>query len=210
VVHPSSTSTNQIVEANHDHQPAVTTVWSDFWDWLAKLPPGSATFVGTLTGSSLGLVAILLGALFNARLNRRRDDVIREGDRIALASALYAELSSIHQTFIGNAESFASRPVSPGHAFVVPQPSVKVFPEVVSRLGLLKPDTIHAVITAYLLTEQYLDGLILLGGNLLVNMPKDRQLVQLGAEHADIVRQMNEIKAGPVKVAMQALAPYLK
>ena len=65
----------------------------EFWDWLAKLSPGSAGFVGTFTGSTLRLLAILIGALFNARLNRRRDDDIREADRIATASALFAELS---------------------------------------------------------------------------------------------------------------------
>jgi hypothetical protein len=37
-------------------------------------------------------------ALFNAHLDRRRDDRLRDEDRIALASALYAELSGIHRT----------------------------------------------------------------------------------------------------------------
>jgi hypothetical protein len=34
-------------------------------------------FLGTLTGSLLGLLAILAGALFNAHLNRARDDRLR-------------------------------------------------------------------------------------------------------------------------------------
>jgi hypothetical protein len=49
-------------------------MFEEFWKWLATLPAGSASFVGTLTGSSFGLLAILIGALFNARLNRSRDD----------------------------------------------------------------------------------------------------------------------------------------
>jgi hypothetical protein len=185
-------------------------MWTDFWDWLAKLPPGSASFIGTLTGSTFGLFAILIGALVNAHLNRRRDDAIREADRVALASALYAELSGVHRAFIENAEHLAKRPPEPGHGFAVPAPSVKIFTELISNLGLLKSDTISSVMTAYLLTEQYLEGLILLGGALQDNMPKDRQIVYLDAEHADTVRRMNEIKAGPVKEAMQALAPYVK
>jgi hypothetical protein len=64
----------------------------DFWKWLATLPPSSASFMGTLAGSGLGLLALLAGALFNARLNRKQDDRLREEDRIALASTLYAEL----------------------------------------------------------------------------------------------------------------------
>ena len=38
-------------------------MWIAFWTWLAGLPQGSASFVGTLAGSSLGLIAILIGAL---------------------------------------------------------------------------------------------------------------------------------------------------
>jgi hypothetical protein len=80
----------------------------------------------------------------------------------------------------------------------------------IPKLGLLRSDTIHAVMAAYLLAEQYLDGLILLGGTLLTDMPEGRQMVYLAAEHADTVSKMNLVKAGPVKDAMQALAPYLK
>jgi hypothetical protein len=43
-------------------------MWADFLAWVGTLPPGSASFIGTLTGSFLGLGALLLGALFNARL----------------------------------------------------------------------------------------------------------------------------------------------
>jgi hypothetical protein len=185
-------------------------MWANFWDWLAKLPPGSAIFIGTLTGSTFGLIAIVIGALFNARLNRQRDDDIREADRVAVASALYAELSNVHRAFIENAESLAKRRPAPNEGFVIPEPSVKIFPELISKLGLLKSDTITSIMTAYLLTEQYLDGLILLGGTLQTNMPEGRQMVYLNAEHADTVRKMNEIKAGPVKDAMGALSPYLK
>jgi hypothetical protein len=140
---------------------------SGFWDWLAKLSPSAGSFVGTLTGSTLGLVAILIGALFNARLNRQRDEAIREADRIAIASALHAELSNVYRAFLENAESLVQRPPKPGNGFVVPEPAVKIFPEMIPKLGLLRSDTIHAVMVAYLLAEQYLDGLILLGGTLL-------------------------------------------
>ena len=46
----------------------------------------------------LGFIALLLGALFNAHLNRTRDDALREADRKAVASALKAELASIQGT----------------------------------------------------------------------------------------------------------------
>lgn len=47
-----------------------------FWDWLTALPSGAAGFLGTLAGSTLGLLALILGALLNASLNRKRDDQI--------------------------------------------------------------------------------------------------------------------------------------
>jgi hypothetical protein len=48
-------------------------------------------------------------------------------------------------------------------------------------MGLLRPDTIQTVMGAYVLTEQYFDGLILLGGKLLPDMPEGRELVYLDA-----------------------------
>ena len=56
-----------------------------FWQWLQTASQGQASFVGTLMGSFLGLVALLLGALFNAHLNRCRDDRLRNEDRSAVA-----------------------------------------------------------------------------------------------------------------------------
>src|SRR5215217_5010526 len=40
------------------------------WGWLQGLSGGAATAVGSATGAAIGRVALLLGALFNARLNR--------------------------------------------------------------------------------------------------------------------------------------------
>jgi uncharacterized membrane protein (DUF4010 family) len=43
-------------------------------EWLQGLQGGAATFVGALTGSAIGFMALVLGALFNAHLNRKRDN----------------------------------------------------------------------------------------------------------------------------------------
>jgi hypothetical protein len=61
---------------------------SDFWQWLQTASQGQAIFVGTLVGSFFGLIALLLGALFNAELNRRRDDRLRTEEQRAVATAL--------------------------------------------------------------------------------------------------------------------------
>jgi hypothetical protein len=59
---------------------------SGFWQWLEDASQGQATFIGSLIGSSIGLIALLLGALFNAHLNRRRDDRLRREEQRATAA----------------------------------------------------------------------------------------------------------------------------
>jgi hypothetical protein len=185
-------------------------MWDSFWEWLSKLPPGSATFVGALTGSSFGLIAILIGAFVNASLNRGRDDRLRDEERIAVASMLYAELKGIHRTLTENAQHMTDKPPDHDGGFMVPEPSIKLLPEMMSKIGLLRADTIRTVMDAYVLTEQYLEQLILVGGSLQANMPENRQLVYMDAHHAPFVIEFNETRAGVVKEAMNALAPYLK
>jgi hypothetical protein len=94
--------------------------------------------------------------------------------------------------------------------FMVPEPSIKLLPEMMSKIGLLRADTIRTVMDAYVLTEQYLEQLILVGGSLQASMPENRQLVYMDAHHAPFVIEFNETRAGVVKEAMNALAPYLK
>jgi hypothetical protein len=136
-----------------------------FWDWLAHLPSGSASFLGSLAGSGIGLIALLIGAFVNAHLNRKRDDRLREEDRLALASTLFAELKGIHRSLIENAEHLENKPPDPNHGFIVPEPSIKLLPDVLPKIGLLRAETIRKVMDAYVLTEQYLQGLILARGN---------------------------------------------
>jgi hypothetical protein len=80
---------------------------SSFWEWLQTASQGQATFVGTLTGSFFGLLALLLGALFNACLNRKRDDRLRREDQRAVATALRAELEALRRTLKDNAETMS-------------------------------------------------------------------------------------------------------
>jgi hypothetical protein len=93
---------------------------------------------------------------------------------------------------------------------MVPEPSIKILPEMLPKIGLLRSETIRKVMSAYILTEQYLDGLILLGGNLQTNMPENHQIVYMDAQFTKTVVRMNEVKAEVVKEAMAALVPYLK
>ena len=62
------------------------------WQWIVHQPPSAAAFLGALAGAGGGLLAIILGALLNAELNRRRDDRLRNKENTALAIAFRAEL----------------------------------------------------------------------------------------------------------------------
>ncbi|MVT69941.1 hypothetical protein GPL21_33170 [Bradyrhizobium pachyrhizi] len=176
-----------------------------FWDWLAKLPQGSASFIGTLTGSSLGLFALLIGALFNAYLNRRRDDRLRDQDRSTVASILYAESIGMRRTLIENADHLEQHPPSSSDGFVVPQPSAKLFDSAIANIGLLGPGAIRKVLDAYVLNESYLEQLILAGGRLHGEMPEDRKLVYMPATSAPFVAKLNRTRAGVVDEAIKAL-----
>ena len=76
----------------------------DMWSWLESLEGGAANFVGSFTGAVVGLVAIVIGALFNAHLNRKRDDRLKKADARAIAAALKAELEGIDKTLLENAD----------------------------------------------------------------------------------------------------------
>jgi hypothetical protein len=75
------------------------------WVWLEGLSGGAANFVGSMTGSLVGLLAILAGACVNAHLNRRRDDKLRDDERRSIVAALKAELDGLNEIVLSNASS---------------------------------------------------------------------------------------------------------
>jgi hypothetical protein len=175
------------------------------WEWLQDLSGGAAAFVGSATGSGIGLIALLLGALFNAHLNRRRDDRIRQEETQSLAAALSAELSGFVRTLERNAKELKEPSKSEG--FMTPDlsHSVRVMPQAVDKLGLLDVETIRATIDAYILVEQYCETLLLRGGRLSEHVPEHRRLVYLPKEKANLVIAINESIAAELKKAVTKL-----
>ena len=117
-----------------------------FWQWLQTASQGQASFVGTLMGSFFGLLALLLGALANAGLNRNRDDRLRREDQRAIATALRAELEGFHRTLKENAETLRQEDyVKADQQVNMPDlaQSIQIMPKVVSKLGLLDLSLIH-------------------------------------------------------------------
>jgi hypothetical protein len=180
------------------------------WDWLQGLSGGAANFVGSFTGAAIGLIALLLGALFNAHLNRRRDDRIRREEACATATALKAELSGIDRTLLKNAESLNKPPPKDG-GFNVPDPShsVRVLPHVLPKFGSFDTDTIRLVLDAYSLVDQYCEALIMMGGKVDPNMPLHRRVVFLPAARAPHVITLNRNMSMQIHNAVAKLDAFL-
>jgi hypothetical protein len=123
---------------------------SSFWQWLQTASQGQASFLGTLIGSSIGLVALLLGALFNAHLNRRRDDRLRRLDQRAMAVALKTELAGWSESVGRFVESTKTKgPYSSSTKLGFPVLATRLLPDMIPKLGLLGSTTIDQVIAAY-------------------------------------------------------------
>src|SRR5436309_2500129 len=188
---------------------------SCFWQWLQTASQGQAAFVGTLTGSSMGLVALLLGALFNAHLNRRRDDRLRREEQRAVATALRAELAGCRQALLSNSELLKKEGyLTPDMNFMTPDlvHAIRIMPHMIPKLGLLEQETIEKVANAYLAVEQHGDTLLLFRGRLVnpegVSPARtgSRRLVSLSADKAPQVIAINNKTAEAIQNAIDRLS----
>jgi hypothetical protein len=182
------------------------------WEWLQTLSGGAATFVGSATGSAIGLIALLLGALFNAHLNRRRDDRIRKEDARKLATALRAELSGLLATLEANTKMLKEQPPEAGGGLLTPDlgQSVRIMPHLLDKIGLLDVATLRAVIESYLVIEQYAQKLVLVGGTLVENMPGDKRVVSLRAEQTELVITITEAVIDKIRESVKMLSTYVR
>lgn len=127
-----------------------------------------------------------------------------------VAVSLHAELSSIEHTLLENAKRLTEKPPEEGSGFLVPDVmhSSLLFKNILPKIGLLDPDTARKVIDAYILLSQYFEGLILVGGIVVQKLPEGRRLAQLQTDMASFVIEYNQARAGFIKKAIDALAPY--
>jgi hypothetical protein len=177
------------------------------WEWLQGLSGGAATFLGSAIGSAVGLIAILIGAVFNAHLDRRRRDRIRREERRGLAIALRTELGVIARVLEENARNLKD----PGGDFTVPDisQSLAIMPQVIPKLCLLDVDAIQKVLEAYDAIEQYCERLLLRGGKLTTLAPRHRKLVLMREQSWSDVAIINDVTATKIREAMFALARHL-
>ncbi len=122
---------------------------SKFWE---TLPSGaSATFL-------YGLIAMVLGALFNAHLNRKRDDRLRKNEMRATAAALYSEILVMREIVADMGQAIGRRCLEHGDfnlqkndevvLFRLSEPVV--FEALAPKLNLLGPDWVRPITEFYL------------------------------------------------------------
>lgn len=182
---------------------------SEIWSALKDMPTGTASFLGALAGSGLGLIAILIGALFNAHLNRRRDDRLRRTEARSISAALSAEFNSILDTINQNNEQIRS---GNGLDFVVPDlsHSVRVAPHALDKIVLLDMETIKEVIECYIIIEQYCENLLMLGAKLDSQSVPNRRMIYVPGAKGDALIQMHQSIAERLNRAIYKVSKYLQ
>ncbi len=130
--------------------------------WIDTLSDPAANLVGSAIGIFGGLVAILLGALLNAHLNRARDDRVQKQKANNLARALSEELETVHKTLLANQKILTKSLLSPQVGFDIAL-RANIYPSVISEIGLLEAKYIGPVIWAHGLIHEYSKNLISMG-----------------------------------------------
>jgi len=174
-----------------------------FLEWLGGLGPAAGSFVGTVTGWFLGLLALVGGALFNAHLNRRRDDRLRQVERRSVAVALKAELVGFRRQLVTNAEGLKSNKAD----FLAPCMSdyIKIMPQVLSKIGLLDVECIHDTVKAYALMEEHEGRLLLMGGKASNDVGIGQRLILMPVNRSEYVAGMNMSMVKSLDVAIERL-----
>lgn len=122
------------------------------WQWLSQLEGGQASFVGTLTGSLLGLVALVVGALFNFRLNRKRDALLRGDEAAAVTAALYSEIILVRAELARTVRLVANIEMRRGKFDAHFMERIRLqdpmlFKALANKLGLLDPKLVLGITT---------------------------------------------------------------
>lgn len=113
-----------------------------------------AEWLGALLGSVIGLIAILLGALYNASLTRKRDDKIMNDEAKAIAVAIGAEMS-MYTEILGSLYMQARVPPEPGRSMALVRamraPDLMVWPELAGKVGLLGAEVAGMTVKSWML-----------------------------------------------------------
>lgn len=115
-------------------------------------------------GSVLGFVALISGALFNFRLNRKRDERLRNEEIVSITCALYGEIVILRQSVARMANAVGYRYMRRGfhgdqpidqhfvEQFAIPKP--KLYLALASKVGMLQSQLALEVVQFYARVEE--------------------------------------------------------
>lgn len=112
----------------------------------------------TVIGSVLGFLALMGGALFNAHLNRKRDDRLRIAEANVIALSLYGEINLLRSeaaTMANGIGSWFTRGGYPKdeppeyYKELFPLPEPKLYNALASKIGLLEASLLLPVTKFY-------------------------------------------------------------
>lgn len=111
--------------------------------------------IGTALGSAIGLVAILLGALYNAKLTRKRDDRIMNDEAKAIAAAIGAEMKVYTEHLCGRLAqaSIGGEGRTAGIIEAMRPLRPVVWPSLAGRVGELGAETSEKVVSSWMLLQ---------------------------------------------------------
>ncbi|TAX91559.1 hypothetical protein ELH97_06305 [Rhizobium leguminosarum] len=120
-------------------------------NWLATTI--GSTLFGAVVTFTFGLIALVIGALINACLNRRRDDRLRAEEAKAVSAALYGEILLMRRSVAKAAQVVANTFFGYGRKGVFDEHILELialkdpqlYPALASKLGFLPPDTVLAI-----------------------------------------------------------------
>lgn len=116
------------------------------------------SWMGNVIGAAIGLVAILIGALWNAYLMRKRDAHLREQETRSISSALASELrTTLDMTAARFMQAALDRGGMSKEVLLALKPSaLVVWPKLADKLGLLEPRAAVAAIQAFSLLDWHM------------------------------------------------------
>lgn len=118
----------------------------DFWDAIHQWQQA--------IGAIIGFLALAAAALFNAYLNRKRDDRLRKTDAKLIACALRSEVQGIVMQLRAinrfNKNVPVKTPLDAARKLkTITLPVATVYPQIVMKIGLLSPEVAEIVMQFY-------------------------------------------------------------
>ena len=129
----------------------------------------------------------------------------------AVAAAIRAELAGVGEFLTDNAKRLIEKAPTGLEGFLLPDltHSVRIFPKIVDKLGLLEDPTIIAeIVGAYVVIDQYCENLLIADGKIEKDMPEHRRLVLMPHQRASFVADMNTEMAMRLRKATNSLNKF--